>query len=258
MEANNKRVEIGRQSINGPDVELNTSAKIVNPETGKVIYDDNGGMQGNNSNGVGNNGVEGQGQGTDVNSKNKGNNAGDGIIDLPTLQKSKIDSESKVSVAQNKIGDLDVQIENEVDGSAKRISLQKERAKLENEIIKEQEATKKINDQIVRQGRINELTQQNKSFDKEYGKKLMNNISEEFVEKIKNIDINEENNDNTDSLQERMKKLKLEFNELIPIETEEEIEINQKFEEVIKILENDSDKKESKEESEPTEPISGE
>jgi hypothetical protein len=97
-----------------------------------------------------------------------------------------------------------------------------------------------------------------KSFDKEYGKKLMNNISEEFVEKIKNIDINEENNDNTDSLQERMKKLKLEFNELIPIETEEEIEINQKFEEVIKILENDSDKKESKEESEPTEPISGE
>ena len=99
-----------------------------------------------------------------------------------------------------------------------------------------------------------------KSFDKDYGKELMNNISEEFVEKIKNIDISEENNGNTISLQERMKKLKLEFNELIPIETEEEIETNQKFEEVIKILEkeNDSDKKESKEESEPTEPVSGE
>lgn len=95
-----------------------------------------------------------------------------------------------------------------------------------------------------------------KTFDKDYGKELINNISEELVEKIKNIDNNEDNDNNIDSLQERMKKLKLELNNIAPLNTEELIETNKKFEDVIKILEkeNDSDEKESK----PTEPISGE
>lgn len=141
VEFQNRRIEVTKTNLAiDKQSETNVSAKLIGSD-GKVLYSDNGDVNGNNSNGVGNNGVEGQGQGTG-NGNKQGNNAGDGIIDLPNVL-GKIQDSTERHIVSHRVKQLD----NSIKANDKEIAkAEKEYTKLKSENKSTVEVEKRLVD----------------------------------------------------------------------------------------------------------------